>query len=80
MQKKQAYQWIKVYGLLSYIPLILAVGPLSGYFIGDFLEKKFGLAWQITLILAALGFISAIFETVRIIRLVGKILNRNQDG
>jgi len=79
VKKSQAYKWIKIYGLLSYIPIILAVGPLSGFFLGSYLEKKFALPSYSTLIFILFGFISAGTETVRIIRLVSKI-DRKTDG
>ncbi|MDD2752699.1 MAG: AtpZ/AtpI family protein [Candidatus Omnitrophica bacterium] len=76
MEKKNFYQWVRVYGLLSYIPLILAAGPLGGFFLGDYLEKRFGWPGFISLIFAGLGFLSAALETIRIIRLVAKIEKR----
>lgn len=73
MKKREVYQQIKIYGFLSYIPVILAAGPLGGWAFGAFLEKRFNLPSYIPLIFSGLGFIGAIFEIVRVIRLVSKI-------
>lgn len=58
---------------MSYIPLILAAGPLAGYFLGDYLEKKFGWPDFVEIIFAGIGFVSAAMETARIIKLVAKL-------
>ncbi|MDD5595861.1 MAG: hypothetical protein PHY94_06440 [Candidatus Omnitrophica bacterium] len=73
MDKTKIYQRIKIFGFLSYIPFILALGPLSGFFLGNVLEKQFRLPSYITLISCALGFIWAIIEVIRIIKRVIKI-------
>ncbi len=73
MKKKEVYQRIKVYGFLSYIPVILAVGPLSGWALGDYLSRKLGLADYVPLVFAGLGLITAVMEIVRVIRLVSRI-------
>lgn len=73
MEKKEVYKRIKVYGFLSYIPFVLAVGPLSGYALGSYLEKRLSLPSYISLIFAGLGLFAAIIEIVRIIKLVSRI-------
>ena len=44
MLKEDFYKGVKVVGFVSFIPFILAAGPLTGYFIGTFLQKKFNLS------------------------------------
>jgi len=72
MQKEEFYKRIKIAGMVSFIPLMLAAGPLVGYLAGDYLEKRFGLA-HILFICIGLGFAASITEVIRIIRLVTKI-------
>lgn len=67
------YKQIKIMGFIMFIPLILAAGPLTGYFVGAYLEKYFSLSSYVSLIGAAIGFAAAVQETVRIIRLIIKI-------
>ena len=76
MGKKEVYQRIKVYGFLSYIPVILAAGPLSGWALGSFLERKFNLPNYISFIFSGFGLIAAVFEICRVIRLVS-IIDKN---
>lgn len=73
MGKEELYKRIKIGGAISFIPVILATGPLAGYFIGDYIQKKFGLPPYLTFIFAGLGFIGSITETINIIRFVLKM-------
>jgi len=68
----KSYKWIKIGGLLSFIPVIMAAGPLAGYFLADYLEKKFGFPGFTSAILITAGFIVTIREVVRIIKMALK--------
>ncbi|HOW36507.1 MAG TPA: hypothetical protein PL155_08860 [Candidatus Omnitrophota bacterium] len=72
-QKKQIYSWIKIGGFIGFIPAILALGPLAGYYAGEYLEKRFNLPSHLPFLLAAFGFIASVNETIRIIRLIIKM-------
>lgn len=67
------YRRIKIAGLISFIPFVLAAGPVSGYFLGSFLEFKFGLRRYVVFIFVLAGLAAAVFETIKILRLVVKI-------
>ena len=71
--KEEVYRRIKIAGFISFIPIMLAAGPLGLFFAGDYLQKKFHLPQYFLLIFIGLGFLIAIRETIRIIRLVLKI-------
>ena len=66
------YKWIKIGGLLSFIPIIMAAGPLAGYFLADYLEKRFGFPDFTAVICITIGFASSVRETVRLIKLALK--------
>lgn len=68
-KKTNTYKWIKVGGLLSFIPIILATGPMAGYFLADYLETKFGFPRYTYAICVGIGFIASARETIRIIKL-----------
>ena len=70
--KQEIYKWIRLGGLLSFIPFILAAGPIAGYLAGEYLIKRFGLPQYIPYIFAAVGFAASARETVRIIRIAIK--------
>ncbi len=67
------YKRIKIAGMLSFIPFILAAAPLGGWFLGEFLQKKFNLSVYVTYLCVLIGVAAGIREVVRIIRLVIKI-------
>ena len=71
-KKADFYKWTKIWGLLSFVPVVLAAGPLAGYFMGDYLEKKIGYAPYLSLICLALGFFTSIREIIKILKLVQK--------
>ncbi|MDD5128409.1 MAG: AtpZ/AtpI family protein [Candidatus Omnitrophica bacterium] len=73
MQKEDLYKGIKTVGFVSFIPFMLAAGPLSGYFVGDFLQKKFNLSRWIVLFGIVFGFLAAIIEIVKILKAIGRV-------
>ncbi|MEW5701444.1 MAG: AtpZ/AtpI family protein [Candidatus Zixiibacteriota bacterium] len=46
-------------GLLTAIPFVLLVGPLIGYFVGDWLDRKWGTSPYLMVLLIVLGFVAA---------------------
>jgi F0F1-type ATP synthase assembly protein I len=73
MRKDDLYKGLKTVGFVSFIPFILAAGPLSGYFIGSFLHKKFNLSRWIVLFGVIFGFISAITEIVKVLKAINRM-------
>ncbi|MDD5422876.1 MAG: AtpZ/AtpI family protein [Candidatus Omnitrophota bacterium] len=67
-RRSGVYRWIKIGGLLSFLPFVMAAGPLGGYFLGDYLEKRFGSPSYVSLIFITLGFIGSVAETVKIVK------------
>jgi len=72
MQKENFYKGIKIVGFVSFIPFILAAGPLTGYFIGTFLQKKFNLSSWVVWLALVLGFLVAITEITKILKAVAR--------
>lgn len=68
--KAEFYKIAKIWGLVSFIPVVLAAGPIAGYFFGEYLERKFGFAPYISIFLVAIGFIAGGREVVRILKLI----------
>lgn len=73
MPKEGLYKGIKTVGFVSFIPFILAAGPLTGYFIGSFLQKKFNLSAYVVLIGVGFGFLVAITEIVKILKAIARV-------
>lgn len=68
-RKTDMYKWIKIAGLLSFLPFVLVAGPLAGFYLGSFLEKKIGLAPYISIAFIIIGFAASLRETIRIIKI-----------
>ena len=73
MQKEDLYKGIKTVGFVSFIPFMLAAGPLSGYFVGVFLQKKFNLPVYVVLVSVAFGFAAGVMEMVKVLRALAKM-------
>jgi ATP synthase protein I len=54
--KYSAYRQI---GILTTIPMLMAVGPILGYYIGSFLDKKLGTTPYLMVIFIFFGFVAA---------------------
>jgi len=78
VKKEDLYSWIKIVGMISFIPIILAAGPITAFFVGDYLVKTFRLGSHILFIAITIGTIASIFEVVRIVKLVVKIEKKSQ--
>ena len=63
------YKWIKIAGLLSFLPFVLGAGPIAGYVLGSYLERKFGLPIYVSIALVTIGFVASLKETIRIVKL-----------
>ncbi|MCX5693570.1 MAG: AtpZ/AtpI family protein [Candidatus Omnitrophica bacterium] len=73
MQNENFYKGIKTVGFVTFIPFILAAGPLTGYFIGAFLQKKFNLSVWVVLLGVFFGFLAAFTEIIKILKAVARV-------
>ncbi|MCX5669565.1 MAG: hypothetical protein NTX89_05615 [Candidatus Omnitrophica bacterium] len=73
MQKEDFYKGVKTVGFVSFIPFILAAGPLSGYFVGTLLQKKFNFSSYWVFLGVAFGFLVAITEIVKILKVIARM-------
>lgn len=71
-KKTEIYKIAKIWGLLSFIPLVLAAAPVAGFFLGEYLESKIGFAPYISLFCVLMGFLAGAREVIRIIKLINK--------
>ena len=67
-KKPTVYKWIKIGGLLSFIPIVLVAGPIAGYVLGDYLEKRFGMPFYTSIICMLIGLAGSVTETIKIVR------------
>ena len=55
-------------GLLGTIPMLMAAGPLIGYFGGSWLDGKLGTSPYLMIIFLGMGFAASVKETIKIIK------------
>ncbi len=56
-------------GLLTSLPFIMVAGPLVGYFIGEWLDRKLDTSPYLTVVLIVMGFISSGREVYKLIKM-----------
>lgn len=59
---------IRQLGLLSTIPILLAVGPLVGFFLGRWLDQKLGTQPFLLVIFLIFGFIASGKEIYKLVK------------
>ncbi len=75
MQKKNEddrYWMMRQVGLLTTIPLLLAVSPIIGFFIGSFLDKRFNTDPIFTIVFLVIGFIAGARQVMNVVRKTSK--------
>jgi F0F1-type ATP synthase assembly protein I len=56
-------------GVLSAIPFILALAPIVGYFLGNYLDSKFRTGPWLSYVMLGLGFVAGVRETIHLVKL-----------
>ena len=73
-KKEEIYSWIRIGGLLSFLPFVLASGPCAGYFLGEFISHLFKIKSYVVIVISiAIGSAVSIREAVRIIAKVMRL-------
>jgi ATP synthase protein I len=62
------YSTMRRVGLLTAIPLVLAIAPVIGFFMGDFLDKKLGTEPYLMIVFVVLGFIAGAREVYKLVK------------
>ncbi len=70
MNKKRddKYYTYRQIGILTTIPMLMAVGPILGYYIGSFLDEKLGTTPYLMVIFIFFGFAAAgkgVYDLIR---------------
>jgi F0F1-type ATP synthase assembly protein I len=74
------YRLARQLGILTTIPLILAVAPMIGYFLGTWLDERLGTGPFLMVAFLLLGFGAGIRETVHLVRKAGKAAEEEDAG
>jgi len=70
--KKDLQRLFGMLGLALTLPMVLLSGPFAGYWISQWLMKRWDWSQNTTLVLMLLGFVGSAIQTVRILRLLYK--------
>jgi len=65
--RRQDYKWVRGAGLASSVGVVLAVSTAIGFFLGSWLDDKFGTYPWLTVVLAILGMAAGFAEVFRIV-------------
>jgi len=74
------YRLARQLGILTTIPLLLAVAPMIGYYAGAWLDERLGTGPFLMVVFLLLGFGAGIRETVSLIRKAGKAAEEEDAG
>ena len=58
-KRDDKYSTYRQIGILTTIPILMAVGPILGYYIGDFLDRKLGTSPYLMVVFIFFGFVAA---------------------
>ena len=58
-KKENKYSSYKQVAILTTLPIILAVGPILGYFIGNYLDQKLHTAPYLMILFIFFGFVAS---------------------
>ena len=68
--KDAFYSQVKQIGALTAVPIILVVGPLAGYFLGNWADSRFRVYPWGTILFLVLGFVASVREIIRLLKQV----------
>jgi len=58
-KRDDRYSTYRQIGILTTIPILMAVGPILGYYIGNFLDQKLGTTPYLMVVFILFGFVAA---------------------
>ena len=67
-KKNADWEQIKQLGILTTIPIILLVGPVVGFFLGGWIDRKAHIYPWFTILFIGLGFVASGREVVRLLK------------
>ncbi|MBI4719874.1 MAG: AtpZ/AtpI family protein [Chitinivibrionia bacterium] len=62
------YWMMRQVGLLTTIPLLLAVSPLIGFFMGRFLDRKLHTEPALSIVFLIIGFVAGARQVANVVR------------
>jgi len=78
--KDKFYSNLRQAGIYTVIPLILAVGPIIGYFIGNFLDKKLHTSPYLMILFIIFGFVASGKEVYNLVKRAMQEMDNENKG
>lgn len=69
---------LKQIGVLTTVPMLLVLGPVLGFALGGWIDRKFHIYPWFTIIFVALGFVASVREIMRILKEITDEDNREK--
>ena len=66
--KPAFYSQVKQLGILTTVPIILLIGPVVGFWIGGWVDRKINTYPWVTIILTLMGFLASGREVARLLK------------
>jgi ATP synthase protein I len=70
------YRYARLVGSMGTIPVRLGVGPLVGFFIGRWVDRRLHTEPWLMIMMIALGFAASVRYTIRLLREAQKDIDR----
>ena len=67
-EEDERYSTLRRAGLLTAIPLVLAIAPVIGFFMGDYLYGWLGTGPYLMIVFVVLGFIAGAREVYKLVK------------
>ena len=77
--KDAFYSQVKQVGALTAVPIILVVGPIVGYFIGNWIDHRYNFYPWGTVVFLILGFVASGREIFRLTKQILKEDSNNKN-
>ena len=74
--KDKFYATLRQAGIYTAIPFLLALGPIIGYFIGNFLDKKLHTNPYLMILFIIFGFIASGKEVYNLVKIAMKDMDK----
>jgi len=78
--KDKFYSYLRQAGIYTVIPFILALGPIIGYFIGNFLDQKLHTEPYLMILFIVFGFIASGKEVYNLVKRAMKDMEKEDKG
>lgn len=70
------YRYVRLVGSMGTIPVMLGVGPLVGFFVGRWADRRLHTEPWLMIVMIALGFAASVRYTIRLLRQVQKDMDK----